>query len=301
MTLIPLGGEVVVTTETKDAAGNVMASNVQSFQCEEVVQPPIEPEPPHVPPVPPVVLAFASDWGTGLGTSENALTDGGVWDGASGRPNVLEVVAAVGLDFPSANVLRVEQLEGARFRNVNVAGAWSLPAIGSSIWKRIYWRNNTSTSGQGGFNHPVQSCAFGGSKCGDLWWRHNFPGGSTWHLQLTTNDTPYPENHHSPGSVFSYNVTYRLEWQMKRLTATTWELHARIYDSRDVLLYDDGDFVNSEGNGSLLDLPTIITNDPRSQTECLIGWQGGRGVIGGGEYIYFGAYAVSLTDWCGAY
>ncbi len=251
--------------------------------------------------VDPISLAFASDWSTELGTSVNALTDGGVWDGASGKPDILEVVVATGLDFPMTNVLRVEQLEGATHRNVNVAGAWPLPAIGRWIYKRVYWRNNASTAGQAGFNHPVQSCAGAGPKCGDLWWRHNFPGGSTWQLQLTTNDTPYPENHHSPGRVFAYDTTYRLEWAMKRLSTTTWELHARIYDSNDVLLYADGDFLNSEGRGSLLDLPTIRTNDPTSQIEALIGWQGGRGVTGGGEYIYFGGFAVSLTDWCGPY
>ncbi len=269
------------------------------FDLVEASPEPPDPEPPI--PEPPIDLAFASDWSTELGKSANALTDGGVWDQVQGIPDVMEVVAAAGLDFPTPNVLRVEQKEGERFKNVNVAGAWALPEIGSSISKRIYWRNNVTTVGQAGYNHPVQSCAGAGSKCGDLWWRHNYPGGATWQLQLTTNDTPYPENHHSPGRVFEYDKTYRLEWQMMRIAALLWELHARIYDSNDVLLYDDIDFRNSAGTGSLADTPTIRTNDPSSQIEALIGWQGGRGVTGGGEYIYFGGYAVSLIDWCGPY
>ncbi len=248
-------------------------------------------------------LVYASDWGTALGTSDNALLDGGIWDASGGNPDIIEVVVTTGLGFPAAmsNCFRVEERDGETWRGINVAGAWALPAIGGSIWKRVYWRNNASSPGPAGFVHPLQSCAGAGPKCGDLWWRHNFPGGTTWHLQLTTNDTPYPENHHSPGSVFAYNTTYRFEWQMKRLTTTTWELHARIYDSNDVLLYDDGDFLNSDGDKSLLDLPTIITNDPTSQQECMIVFQGGNGIPGGGEYLYFGGYAVSLTDWCGAY
>ncbi len=252
---------------------------------------------------PPPSLAYASDWRAQLGMSVNALTDGGVWDGVSGSTDVLEVVPATGLDFPLVmpNVLRVEQLKGATHRVVYVAGAWSLPAIGQWIYKRVYWRNNARTAGQAGFNHPVQSCAGAGPKCGDLWWRHDFPGGSRWQLQLTTNDTPYPENHHSPGRVFAYDATYCLEWGMKHLSTTSWELHARIHDSNNVLLYSDGDFLNSAGSGSLLDLPTIRTADPSSQVEALIGWQAGRGVTGGGEYLYFGGYAVSLTDWCGPY
>ena len=249
----------------------------------------------------PKPLAFASDWSAELGTSDNALTDGGIWDASGGNPDIIEVVETTGLDFPPTmnNCFRIEELDGATWRGINVASAWALPAIGSSIWKRVYWRNNASSPGPAGFVHPLQSCAGAGPKCGDLWWRHNFPGGTTWQLQLTTNDTPYPENHHSPGSVFAYDKTYRLEWQMKRLTATTWELHARIYDSNNVLLYGDGDFFNSDGDRSLLDLPTIITNDPTSQQECMIVFQGGNGIPGGGEYLYLGGYAVSLTDWCG--
>jgi len=253
-------------------------------------------------------VLFESDWSTSLGTGSSALNDGGIWtSGPVGSGGVMEVVSASGLDFPEGmiNVLSIDQDVTASFHRVSVAGVWALPSVGEWIYRRIYWRNNALSaytgSDPGEFNHPVQSCLQGGSKCGDLWWRHNYPGGSTWKLQLTTNDVPYPENHHSPGSVFTYDTTYRIEWGMKRISTTTWELHVKVYDSADTLIYGDSDFKNSENSGTLADLPIITTNDPTSQTEWLVGFQGDKGSDNPNEYIYFGGFAVCDTDWCGAY
>lgn len=255
-------------------------------------------------PDPPSDLVFASDWVTATGTSDNALSDGSIWSNPAGPGGVMEVVAASGLDFPSAmtNVLRIEQLEGASFERISVGpSAWSLPSNGSSIWKRVYWRTDADgSSSKGGTNHPLQSCASGGSKCGDLWWHHNYPGGTTWDLIVVTNDTAWPDNRHSPGRVFAYNETYRVEWEFARLTNTTWNLHCRIYNSSNELLYEDADFGSAQG-GSLADTPTFTTDDPASQAECLFGFQGGDAIIGGNEFIWFGGYAVSLSDWCGPY
>lgn len=252
---------------------------------------------------PPSDLVFASAWDAATGTSDNAVTDGSVWNGPTGSSLLLEVIASTGLDFPSGmtNVLRIEQPENTGHNAINLGpGAWDLPANGSSIWKRIYWRNNATSVGKSGLLHPLQSCASGGSLCGDLWWKHDYPGGSVWKLLIQPQDTTWPNNQFTPGSVFAFNTTYRIEWEFARISTTTWNLHCRIYDSSDVLLYEDADFGNAQ-SGSLADTPTITTDTPESQQECFLAFQGGEGVPGGGEFMYFGGWAVSLADWCGPY
>ena len=246
-------------------------------------------------------VAFASDWGAATGNSRNALTDGSKWSGGSAGTS-LNVVSASGLDFPTTNVLRVEQ--AGRWGGVNADGLWPLPNIGETIYFRIYWRNGvTSSDTRAGDKHPIQSCSMAGNNCGDLWWKHNYPGGSTWRLRMGAQDGT--GHLFSPGRVMLYNTTYRMEWAMTRIGTTTWNLHARVYDSSGVLVYSDEDFtcVLYQHGETLADLPIVTTNDPTSQQERLIGYQGTASIDTDktGEYMYFGAYATSLSDWIGPY
>jgi len=269
------------------------------------VDPPVD-EPPVDDPLPVGSLSFATAWDTETGKSSRALTDGGKWDSVSGSSGQdhLTVIPSGGLDMPfaMANVLQVATPANAKFQNIIVANAWGLPPVNGTINKRIYWRNGVDTPGSSRI-HMLQSCAKAGGLCNNLWWNSGFPGGTEWELWLGTSKTDWPRNIHTQGRVMEYNKTYRLEWQLLRLSTNKWNIHVRIYDSSNVLIYKDSDF-NARGNpprGTLADSPTF-TVDPQSQRETLLGWQAGSdGVPGSGKFVYFGAYAVSLSGWIGPY
>lgn len=273
-------------------------------------------------------LIFASDFSTATGTSAanpDAVTDGGRWDGLAledDEGSGLEVVASTGLDFPSTNVLKVTA------KDTNSTGAASFlrifkelpsaPGEGESIWYRLYIRHMQPLS-QSHFstgaeydeaNHPIElgydadPVGAGGEDLtlhcetfSDTQWRIgtgvtaldgvNFTY-SRWYSPLLEKDT-----------------TYRVEWQVARLTGLNINLHWRIYDHNDNLLYEDNVF---RGRGlaaspTLADNPTLEIEAVHNLQEFCAGLNG----LGGSYwwpselYQYQGCFAVSLTDWCGVY
>jgi len=119
------------------------------------------------------------------------------------------------------------------------------------------------------------------------------------------NYSAYPNNKFHPPDI-GKNTTYRLEIRIARLDATTYNVHLRLYDGSDNLLYDDDDWQNAAESDTLAATPTITYQDVDESKAISLGWNGpfqGKSVEGDHPFnvLYFGAVMVRTDDWCGAY
>lgn len=259
---------------------------------------------------------FHSDWSSTLGTSTNAMRDTSKalpWDlvvGSFSTPNTSGVVASTGLDFPSANVFQIngDNTGADQFINTRQVAIlpensrWPIPAIGESLYFRLYKRlvyPVPTYPALGNGNHPIEERAGGSSN-----WSWSFDvDASGWRpkLQSQVSTRYYLTSGGSP-VYLARNATYRLEWQVKRTGAAALELHARIYNSANALLYGDADFMN--GATSLADLPVCGVTDLNGLDGLQVGTNGPTTTDPGGSIIpmwYLGCVAVRADDWCGPY
>jgi uncharacterized protein YjdB len=262
------------------------------------------------PPPPSTTLAFASDWGTALGTSSTAILDGGSWDNridGGGPTNRLQVISALGLGFPveMTNVLKVlYRNNDSEYWNVNVVGGWTLPPVGGSLYFRLYFRHDVAGSG-GGMLHTVQTGPPGNCPyTAELQFR-----------KVSSSQIDFVISHYGGSSSSSNahdwtvrlnkNETYRVEEQYIRMGTNSWKVHARIYDGNNNLIKDDDDFVDQYTGRTMASWTGNIT----SATDCLRNKMIGNPGDGGGrgstdtahQHIYYGGFAVSHTGWIGPY
>lgn len=256
------------------------------------------------PPPPPQGILFRSDFSTGTGTSSSALRDtakANPWDLVGGQG--LEVVSAAGLDFPTTNVLRVTALASstgfATLRNTGMP----VPANGQSRWYRFYARYTFPDNLEDNQTHPVQDGGAGSQINWEWAIMHNLGGAGrfTPSLQLHSNN-PFADYRWNPPSL-PKGVTFRYEWQVTRVSDTTFNLRARIYDTAGTLVRSDADFVNEGNTRTLAATPSLLFNNVNN----LDGLNAGCNGIGGSAppfpfiYGYQSAFAVSDTDWIGPY
>lgn len=258
---------------------------------------------------------FFSDWRTAsVGSTQR--TDLGKWNTASGSANMLDIVETTGLDFPSAKCLRVwvKNPEQGAIMQTN-----SIPIfeVGQSLHWRWYYRHMMV----GGFaieeqTHPIQ-CGNNASTSNWMFISNNDPEYSN-----NPYDSTMAANQHSPeiwpedgqtSARFAWpleekGVTRRYELKMTRTGTTTYKMYARVYDTSDVLLHDDGDLLRFDlGGGQFPSMQSIFaasdwTIHDLSQIPILnCGNNGQSGVTSDQVHSYQGCFAVSLEDWCGPY
>jgi len=117
-----------------------------------------------------------------------------------------------------------------------------------------------------------------------------------------------PNSHSWRTTGLARQTTYRVEEQYIRQGTNSWKLHVRIYDSTGTLTKQDSDFVCADHGENLA---TFMNGSGaiNSGTDCLRhklicnpGASGGRGSsTAAHQHIYYGGFAVSVTDWCGPY
>lgn len=278
--------------------------------------------------LPPAALAWASDWGAAIGNTANAVTDGGKWASAtlgSGHFNIdfpvadrVSVVSAPGLDFPAGmdNVLaiRYEQEAGYNSCGVRVEDGWALPATDASIYFRMYFRHDIGGDNPAlnDFHHPVQSFYQAGGDTGHNIFFLNKPaaGVETFAFTLGNFSDPDPDEHHHWRVTLTRGVTYRIEQKYTRRAEDVYDFDARIYTSDNLLVFDRTNITCIKSNhGSALMSTSHSTNISLLNEAALrsrfIVNQGTLGDRGSNDAdhnrIYYGGYAVSLTDWCGRY
>jgi hypothetical protein len=205
---------------------------------------------------------FQSDWRTQSGNLEVALSDGGKWNsmsaGASSNASVIDAPAG----FPMHKALRVAS-DGTRdgWVTPTITTLGTIP-IGTSRNYRWYHALHEPALTDYG-QHPIQD---GGAVSQSNWFfsTHNraangdFNGAIEWGLDYqfegntNFNDSRYTlgtsDAQHTP---LRKGVLYRHEIQVVRISATQFRFHAWVYDAAGNLLYDDEDFRNRNGSGSL--------------------------------------------------
>jgi hypothetical protein len=257
----------------------------------------------------PPAVVFHSDWSTALGTSDDAKLDRGQdlpWDRFIGNGRLSEVVPSTGLDFPSPNVLLViagwrGSPPGAAAENPRIDGL-PIPDVGESLFFRWYKRVVVPDAWAGDENtHPIQDANTGA----ETNWMQEVtvsPDG-TWSHSWQVGANAWPNNRwYAPR--LNKNQTYRFELQIHRLGTNTFQMHSRIYDSAGRLLYDDEDFTNVNGTGTLAEQPTLEFRD----ISILAGLQVGFNGLSSGvqsdfpmPLYYQGCVAIRTDDWCGPY
>ncbi len=242
-------------------------------------------------------LVFVSDWRTAVGMGVDAVRDGGKWNDSFVNVTRMMVIAATGLDFPGgmANVLRMRCRESeSQYSILQKFNGWPLPPVGGSIYRRVYIKHTlhgTSIS-----FHPYEpspgACAFESNT--------TITGTDPFLFELRDSD-------HRWQISLPRGATYRYEERYRRVGASQWVTEARIYNSANVLIRTNADFRCSVHGNFDHSLADGLTN--RMDDGCMvnhsIGWQGGGGNRGSDDEnnnsIYWGGYAVSLSDWCGPY
>ena len=255
-------------------------------------------------------LVFASDWSTALGTGSSAVFDGGAWENSvdgGGPTDRMESVSAAGLDFPSgmSNVLAVlYRNNNSEYWNVNRVNGWALPPVGGSLYFRMYFRHDIAGTG-GGMMHTVQTGPPG--QC---------PYTAEWQFEkVSATEIEFVISHYGGSSSstnghdwtirLAKNTTYRVEEQYVRMGTNSWKVHARVYDSNDVLIADDADFRDTWTGQTMASFTGTIT----SGTDCMRNKMIGNPGDGGGkgstdtahQHVYYGGFAVSTTGWIGPY
>jgi hypothetical protein len=262
---------------------------------------------------------FAADWPNRVGAvdeTDASLSQGTPfnWDHVlsnDGTPAPMALVAATGRGFPAgiANIVRCQ----ASLNNVFLqlfAGHWPTPAVGTTIYYRLYYRcEYTDSAGFDGSatNHPVQADDNG------TW---------NWHVGNNTDGTFWLFMHwdsvlqnwriNGPSGTLQKNRTYRIEWSVTRVTATTNSMAIRVYDADDVtLLFPNlGNtlFVGDNGGGSLEAWGAGFNGgrtNPGTGIDSLqqmeLGCNGGPGYANQPQYQFYGGVMIRNDTWCGAY
>jgi hypothetical protein len=260
-------------------------------------------------------VVFHSDWSTTRGTSAAALLDTGKpwpWDLEIGNGNANEVIPSTGLGFPSgmANVLKAG-LEyngnGAPtqlLRIDNFGPHLPIPNVGSSLYYRWYIRIELPDEYTVDTNtHPIQD----GNAVSDCNWylRIQGRGDGTYIGRFNVNNSnAYPDGIFTPPPL-PKNQTFRYELQIHRTGSNTFNMHARVYDSSNLLVYDDADFANQDGTRTLADNPTLTFHNLANLGGLNVGH---NGVYGAGQsdlfpfiHSYQGGICVRTDGWCGPY
>lgn len=257
---------------------------------------------------PPQGVVFSSNFGTARGTTTNAKTDGGRWNVLSDNGGGLEVVAGSEAGFPSANCLRVTARESSNgFHRLAKTGLGVI-AAGASVWFRWYYRNDQPSLNDNS-QHPIES-----GQAGGLDWAFNneVQSNTTWFGDFQSPGDSLTWRQRWRGPLLSSGVVYRFEMQLHKLSATTWNLHVRVYNAANQLIASDADYRNvfsSDGVAAqsvrLADNPVLnfSTNEGSQMDELRAGNNG----IGGSDWFpavvhsHQGCFAVSRSAWLGPY
>jgi hypothetical protein len=265
-------------------------------------------------------VLFASDWSTALGSTPNALQDGGRWtrlvECGGGYTSVLAVVEGAALGWSlTPNVLRVTQRGATLCGDVEVNSGSARPAPSQTHWGRFFFRNDETANGHW---HPVRYNTVGTVQSVP-WLRFGSAGGVR--VGPGTSRTgagaglSYPYNAWTPavspgsGSVLlSHGTWYRYEWMKEYVSALAYRIYPRIYSLAGAPLYDYTQFYqndNADGPSShsleswYAAGNTFGVTDADLARNFGIGNEGPGGSNDSNQSWYFGSVRISTGGWIG--
>ena len=242
------------------------------------------------------LIVFASDFGTEIGATTVALTDGGRWNGThhnllDGTGSVVNASSEGLTNWPSTNALKIRPINNSSF--IPRAQGWNEPAVGESLYFRWYVRVEDGHGQQ----HNIQPVT---SSNVPYYFNITDRGGSDWQqwwdTRLSGDWSRYTLD-------LSHGITYRFELQIRRTATSTMTMHARTYlASNDSLIATDIDYVNSVSSGTMADSFAIATRNFSSINTLQAGTNGTDAGIGFPfTHSYQGAFAICEITWCGVY
>ena len=261
-------------------------------------------------------VLFESDWSTALGNSTAAMRDTNKpipWT-QHGVNGLAEVINADGLDFPTINVLKSQVRLNGQGNAVRKTGL-GIYGIGESRFFRVYFRtvqpdrvNSTHDSN----THPHQDG--NGISLNNTNWAFNVdvyrPSNvygtiaGNWQLRFQTLGQPptWPNTEWRLNNL-PKNTTFRIEWQITRLSNTTITIaDIRVYNSSDVLLYTSVDFWNTNNSTNLASYDIVARIVNESDLGGFNAGNNGLTAPDAEDILYYqGAICIRDDDWCGAY
>lgn len=250
-------------------------------------------------------IVFESAWSTATGATREAVTDGGRWPVLACGPvfdRVLSVVPGAPLDFPEGgNVLKV-RMSG---ENCGMLQREDVVPASTTHWGRFWIRNdehgNKNDHPVAYYNvhpaAPIQAVPF-------VRYANNL-GPGQWQAGLY-GDSKYPTNRwYSPPLM--NGVWYRYEWEMRYLSATTFQVWPRIYSASGQLLYTAANYTH-EGGGLTLEAfwrsgVQLTLGGGRARPDLArhfgMGNEGPGGASDSGGSWYYAKFALSTAGWIG--
>ncbi len=259
------------------------------------------------PPPPPVGVFFSSNWSTDTGSTDNAITDGGRWNGfyCQDRAQTLKVVRGSSVGWTrTPNVLRFTQL-GLICGGIS---ATNFIPVSTSHYGRMYFRNDETGTQH---NHVMTYNALGDIQT--AFWNRGATPGNTMRIFMRTyyygngQGTAYPFNFWSPATFLPNGVWYRFEWHMEYVTPTSYRLWPRVYDMAGTLLHDANTYLENDapaGSGRTLAAwygrgNTFGFSNVQLARNLGLGNEGVGGSPSNGQFWYHASFAVSTSGWIG--
>jgi hypothetical protein len=244
-------------------------------------------------------IVWFSDWRTATGNSTAALRDNGKWTSELCAAPVAEVVPATGLAFPAgmANVFRSQYYMPGQCRMMHTDSQWPAPAVGQSLYFRIYYRNAVADGASLAEAHPIQATNI-------AWeWKLTTPAAGIAPLRWIFPQQVYPDIHFD--APLQTNQTYRVEWRIQHQAVGVCKVELRVYDGSDVLRFGNGDFLTELYLGQNIPLavrnPDLACGASADFQTMEVGNNDPNVYTGVNQYVYWGGAAVSATHWVGPY
>jgi hypothetical protein len=269
-------------------------------------------------------VLWSADWRLQTGTSQAALTQGGVWTflstDAARNAEVVPNTAELGFPPSMSNVLKVAS-DGTRdaWIETRIRGL-PIPEVGESRFLRFYIRNVQPDGLQDYGTHPIQDVDVSAASS-QVNWSFNINDSTgaglsagEWSIVFITvngvfNDTRwYLGNGWNDLVRLSKSKTYRVELEVRRASDATILLKPRVFDeavSLTVPLHSEADFHKVDGSKNLGgDHPQQIRTlgNLGGVTAGCNGFSNAAAPHGWPlVYGYQGGFCIRADTWCGPY
>jgi len=203
------------------------------------------------------------DWGTALGNTDSALTDGNRLTifSANAASNSSVISAPSGEGFRTANVLQMLSPTGVRSGWIELGANLGVIAIGEVRNFRIKVSNHHPSAAQGATDHSHHAIQDGYPSGAGTYQNWNLTDGTNFANEWEPNIliTNGGGGRYYLGSAafgasqrLSKGVAYTFEFQMYRVDANSFRFDAWVYDSSGNLLYSPSDWKSGTYSGETL-------------------------------------------------
>lgn len=247
----------------------------------------------------PTLPLFQSVWDAATGNAVAAYSDGNKWSdfNFTAGLNVVSTGAAGGTWPIDMNNVLDAMVDGVHSPDVHLAGVFTTPTSGNSVWYRTYIRAPIPENVVSNSNHCIEPNS--GTPAFDWGFLVQPNSATTWYLQFY-NDLNGSAHRYDLNTNLDQGMVYRLEWQFKKLAgANAWQIFIRIYDASDTLLYTEANFIGLNSEGALSGIASSTIAESSVNGDLLLGVNGLA--TAASRHLYFGGVALRTDNWCGPY